>query len=145
MTDLAAYLGLFLSAFTSATLLPGSSEVVMTGLIVRGGYPVLTLLLVATAGNLVGAALNWVIGRSVERFRDRKWFPVSPEKLEKAKGWYHRWGRWSLLLSWIPLFGDALTVAAGVMREPLWSFLTLVGIAKGARYVLVAAGTLAVI
>lgn len=145
MSDLAAYLGLLLSAFTSATILPGSSEIVMTGLIVKGGYSVGLLLLVATIGNLLGALLNWVIGRSVERFRDRKWFPVSGEKLEKAKGWYHRWGRWSLLLSWIPLFGDALTVAAGVMREPLWSFLTLVGIAKGARYALVAAGTLAVV
>ncbi len=45
--------------------------------------------------------------------------------LERAQGWYHRYGRWSLLMSWAPVIGDPLTVVAGVLREPLWSFLLL--------------------
>ncbi len=56
--------------------------------------------------------------------------------------WTLRYGRWSLLLSWMPLFGDALTVLAGVLREPLWSFLILVTVAKTGRYLLLAAATL---
>lgn len=70
------------------------------------------------------------------------WFPVKKSSLERASGWYRRYGRWSLLLSWMPLFGDALTVIAGVLREPLWSFLVLVAVAKTGRYLVLAAATL---
>ena len=62
--------------------------------------------------------------------------------LERAVRWYGRYGRWSLLLSWAPIMGDALTVVAGVLREPLWSFVALVTIAKTLRYVVLAAATL---
>jgi membrane protein YqaA with SNARE-associated domain len=67
---------------------------------------------------------------------------VGPAQLDRATGWYHRWGRWSLLFSWAPIVGDALTVAAGVLREPFWSFLLLVAIAKTGRYLVLAAATL---
>ncbi|TIV75180.1 MAG: DedA family protein, partial [Mesorhizobium sp.] len=53
-----------------------------------------------------------------------------------------RYGRWSLLLSWAPLIGDPLTVMAGVLREPLWSFIAIVTVAKAGRYLAVAAATL---
>ncbi len=62
--------------------------------------------------------------------------------LDRATHWYRRWGRWSLLLSWAPFGGDALTVAAGVLREPMWSFVLLVTIAKTARYLVLAVATL---
>ena len=143
MSDFAALFSLLVSAFMSATFLPGSSELVLVGLIARGGASVLLLVLVASVGNVAGAVINWALGRGIERFKDRRWFPASPDKLERAKGWYRRWGRWSLLLSWVPLFGDGLTVAAGVMREPLWSFMPLVALAKTARYAVVAAGAVA--
>lgn len=145
LSTLAALSGLFFSALLSATVLPGSSEVVLVGLLAAGGTSAGLLILVATIGNVAGAVLNWTVGRGVERFRNRRWFPVSQAKLDRAKSWYGRWGRWSLLLSWVPLAGDALTVAAGVMREPLWSFVLLVALAKGARYVAFTLGTLAVI
>ena len=70
----------------------------------------------------------------IERFRDRRWFPVSGKALERAERWYGRWGKWSLLLSWAPVIGDALTVIAGVLRTPLLTFTLLVLVAKGARY-----------
>jgi membrane protein YqaA with SNARE-associated domain len=94
---------------------------------------------VASLGNNLGAAVNWMLGRGIEYYRERRWFPASTTALERATGWYRRWGRWSLLLSWAPIGGDALTVVAGVLREPLWSFLLLVAIAKTGRYIVLAA------
>ncbi|OQM75639.1 YqaA family protein [Manganibacter manganicus] len=132
--------GLFAIAFVAATILPAQSEAALIGLQLAG-YPIVLLVVVASIGNTLGAVVNWALGRGVERFRHRRWFPVSASSLYRASAWYRRWGRWSLLLSWAPLGGDALTVAAGVMREPLWSFLLLVGIAKTGRYVVLAAAT----
>ena len=100
------------------------------------------LITVASVGNTLGAVVNWILGRGVDKLHDRKWFPVKPAQLDKATGWYHKYGRWSLLLSWAPFIGDPLTLAAGVLREPLWSFLLLVSLAKAARYMVVAALTL---
>ena len=144
MIDLAAYAGLFASAIASATVLPGHSEVVLVGLLLKSDYSPWYLVATASAGNVLGSLVNWILGRSIERFRDRKWFPVSPEMLKRAQGWYCRYGRWSLLMSWVPVIGDPLTIVGGVMREPLWSFVLLVAIAKTARYVFVALVTLGV-
>ena len=83
--------------------------------------------------------VNWAVGRGVERFHDKKWFPASPRQLDRATGWYRKYGRWSLLLSWAPFVGDPLTLAAGILREPIWSFLLLVAFAKTARYIVTAA------
>ena len=143
--DLAAYGGLFLVAFLAATILPAQSELGLAGLILSGDYSLPMLIAVASLGNTLGAVVNWALGRWIEHFRDRKWFPAKPEQLDKAVGWYHRYGRWSLLLSWMPIIGDPLTLAAGVLREPFWSFLALVAFAKTARYLIVAAITLNVI
>jgi membrane protein YqaA with SNARE-associated domain len=97
-------------------------------------YPALLLLAVASAGNVLGAVINWFLGRESLRYADRRWFPVKPAALQSASKWYHRFGRWSLLGSWLPIVGDPLTVIAGVLREPFWSFLLLVTIAKTVRY-----------
>jgi len=137
--------GLFAIAFVAATILPAQSEAALVDLLVAGTHSPTLLVAVASLGNVLGAVVNWALGRGVERFRDRKWFPVSPSSLDRATGWYRKWGRWSLLLSWAPIGGDALTVAAGVLREPLWSFVVLVTIAKTARYIVLAAATLGVI
>jgi membrane protein YqaA with SNARE-associated domain len=142
MADLAVYAGLFAVAFVAATILPAQSEAALVGLIVADARPVALLVAAASLGNTLGAVVNWALGRGVERFSDRRWFPVGRSQLDRATGWYHRWGRWSLLFSWAPIVGDALTVAAGVLREPFWSFLLLVAIAKTGRYLVLAAATL---
>ncbi|WP_374684963.1 YqaA family protein [Mesorhizobium sp. J428] len=134
--------GLFAIAFVAATILPAQSEIALVGLLIVGKQAPITLLIVATVGNVLGSVVNWLLGRWIEHFRQRRWFPVSEHALARATGWYRRWGRWSLLLSWAPIGGDALTVAAGVLREPFWSFLLLVTIAKAGRYVALAAITL---
>jgi membrane protein YqaA with SNARE-associated domain len=140
--DWGAYGGLFLSAFVAATLLPTASEAVLVGLLLGAAHSVEALLLVATVGNVLGAVVNWVLGRWIERFRGKSWFPIKPQALERAQGWYQRYGKWSLLLSWAPLIGDPLTVVAGVMREPFPVFLLLVTIAKFGRYLVLTLLTL---
>ena len=82
--------------------------------------------------------VNWYLGRGLTEFAGRWWFPANAGQLARATGWYDKYGRWSLLLSWAPIIGDPLTVVAGIMREPLPRFLLIVGIAKTARYVVVA-------
>lgn len=139
----AALVGLFLVAFGAASLLPAQSEPVFLAALLAGAHPAWVVVAVASVGNTLGSCLNWLIGRGVERFRDRPWFPVPAPALARATGWYRRWGRWSLLLSWAPFVGDPLTVVAGVLREPFWSFLLLVALAKTGRYAtlaLIAAG-----
>lgn len=140
--DLLSLAGLFAVAFVAATILPAQSEAALVGLLVLGKQSPVMLVIVATIGNVLGSVTNWLLGRWIEHYRHRRWFPVSEQALDRATGWYRRWGRWSLLLSWAPIGGDALTVAAGVLREPFWSFLLLVTIAKAGRYIVLAAVTL---
>ena len=142
MTDLGAYSGLFLSAFVAATLLPTASEAVLVGLLLAGNQPAEMLILVASVGNVLGSVVNWVLGRWIEHFKEKPWFPVKAASLAHAQAWYSRYGKWSLLLSWAPVIGDPLTVMAGVMREPFPVFLVLVTLAKVGRYLILAAITL---
>ncbi len=123
-----------MSAFVSATLFPGGSEALLVGLMVSGDYAIAGLVLVATLGNVLGSVVNWGLGRWLVQFQDRRWFPLSAEKLLRAQEWYQHYGKWSLLLSWVPIIGDPLTVAAGIMRERFLVFLLLVTLAKFGRY-----------
>ena len=142
MTDFAAYSGLFSAALLAATLFPAQSELVLAGLLVAGNQPPWALVAVATVGNVLGSTINWGLGRYLEHFQDRRWFPVKPRSLHKAERWYHRYGRWSLLLSWAPFIGDPLTLVAGVLREPFSSFIVIVTLAKLGRYLVLTAITL---
>lgn len=138
MTDAVGPFGLFVSAFLSATLLPGSSEAALIALLALGRSDPLWLVAVATAGNVLGSVVNWAMGRFFAHFADRAWFPVSAKAFERATVWYNRFGVWSLLLAWVPVIGDPLTVAAGVLRTGFWRFLVLVTIGKAARYAFIA-------
>ncbi|MGX0974882.1 membrane protein YqaA with SNARE-associated domain [Roseovarius sp. MBR-51] len=129
--------GLFLAAFGAATILPFQSEVVFVGLQLAGTVSLTWLVVVASIGNTLGAVVNYVMGRGIERFRHRRWFPANDAQMARAQDWYARWGVWTLLLSWAPL-GDAFTVVAGVMRTPIWLFVPLVTLAKTGRYVVLA-------
>ncbi|PDT10211.1 YqaA family protein [Rhizobium sp. M1] len=142
MIDFASYFGLFAAALGAATILPMQSEPVLVGLLLTGKFSVLVLLAVASIGNTLGSIANWFLGRGVERFRDRRWFPVGEEALERSSRWYRKYGKWTLLLSWMPVFGDALTIVAGVLREPLLPFTILVFVAKTGRYVVLTLATL---
>ncbi|MDH2328078.1 DedA family protein [Cereibacter sp. SYSU M97828] len=129
--------GLFFASFLAATLLPAQSEAFLFALIWQETVPVLALFIAATTGNVLGSVLNWLLGRGLNRWKERRWFPVSERNVAKAECWYQRWGKWSLLASWVPVVGDPLTFAAGALREPFWSFLLFVTIAKAGRYAVV--------
>ncbi|MFZ5703829.1 MAG: YqaA family protein [Pseudomonadota bacterium] len=141
LTSWEPYLALFAVAFVAATLLPAQSEALLVAMVINGLFDPQLLLLAATTGNTLGSVANWILGRFTERFRDRRWFPFSASAIERAERWYGRWGKWSLLLSWAPIFGDALTFAAGLMRTPLKFFLPLVLVAKGGRYLILIAAS----
>lgn len=137
-----ALIGLFLAAFAAATLIPAQSEAVLVALILSGDQPVWLLFMVATVGNVLGAMVNWFLGRSLVRYSDRRWFPFSRTQLDNATRWYARWGYWSLLGAWLPVVGDPLTLVAGMLREPLWRFVLIVTLAKGGRYLVLVWATL---
>jgi len=145
LAELGVYGVLFGVSFLAATILPAQSEIGLAALIVSDDYSLSVLIAVASLGNTLGAVVNWAIGRGVDKLHDKKWFPATPRQLDKATAWYHKYGRWSLLMSWAPFIGDPLTLAAGVLREPFLSFLIIVAIAKTVRYLIVAAITLGLI
>ena len=138
----AAYFGLFAAALAAGSILPVPSEAALVALILTSDDPVWIAVAVATVGNVTGSVINWFLGRAIERLRGTRWFPASDASIERAGRWYHKYGRWSLLLSFIPIIGDPLTIVAGVMKERLLFFMIVVTFAKFGRYLVVAALTL---
>ena len=132
-----SYLGLFLSAFLAATIVPFSSEALLGAMAVSDAFNTWALFLAASSGNTLGAVVNWCLGRYALHWQDRRWFPFKAGDLERAGRWFNKYGLWALLLSWVPIFGDPLTFAAGVLRTSFPLFLVLVAIGKAARYLFV--------
>jgi membrane protein YqaA with SNARE-associated domain len=128
-----AYIALFFSAFLAATLVPAYSEIVFAGML-ASGYDPLALWLWASAGNTLGSAVNWGLGRYLLHFQERRGFPFKADKLGMAQRWFQRFGVWSLLLAWMPIGGDALTFIAGIMRVRFSVFIVLTAIGKAGRY-----------
>ncbi len=128
---------LFISAFGAATLLPLQSEAVLVGLLLQNEHVLWVLIAVASLGNVLGSCLNWYLGFKIEKYKNKKWFPVSEKKLVQAQGMYQKYGYWSLLLSWLPIIGDPITLIAGLLKENFARFLLVVSIAKIGRYLFV--------
>lgn len=127
------YAFLWLHSFAAATLLPIGSEPTLLILLQEGRSPLL-LLFFATTGNTAGAVVNWIIGRYLLQFKEARWFPISNTTLIKAQKRFSNRGVWVLLLAWLPVIGDPLTLVAGVLRVNLITFVFLVGIGKCLRY-----------
>lgn len=137
MTDVWVYISLFSVALLAATIFPLQSEALLVTLLLMGKQPVIALFFVASIGNILGSSINWKLGQSIEKLRHRRWFPIKEAALNRAEVWYRHYGKWSLLLSWVPIIGDPLTMIAGILREPFWSFLGIVSLAKMARYAII--------
>jgi len=131
--------GLFVTSFLAATVLPMSSEAVLAGVALTTTTDMLLLLTVATFANTLGSVLNWTLGRWGAHFHDRPWFPVKLPTYERAADRFRRWGTWSLLLAWVPIVGDPLTLIAGAAGVRFLPFVALVAIGKAARYAVVLA------
>ena len=138
------YFSLFVSGFLAATLLPAFSEITL-GALLLNGYSTIGLWAAATLGNSLGACVNWLIGRYLRRFQSHKYFPLNKARLEKAETLFNRYGKWTLLFSWLPVIGDPLTLVAGTTRVRFMPFLVLVATGKGLRYAMVVAIALSVV
>ena len=138
MNEASAFLGLFLSSFLAATLLPAQSELGLGYLVINTNFSMALLITIASLGNTAGATINWLLGQGIAGS------VVSLEKIQTSKryvtliNWYNKYGQWTLLFSWVPFIGDPITVIAGIFRVPLKTFLLIVALAKTSRYILVA-------
>lgn len=136
--------GMFLSAFVSATVLPGSSEVVMTALVTA--YPALVwpAFFAALAGNVTGCVLTFGMGHGArqgyERFQ-RVRVDVDNPHVQRLR----RWGPPALFMSFLPLVGDALVLAAGWLKLPFWQSMLWIAAGKAARYLLLVLGLMGVL
>jgi len=127
--------GLFLSAFLSSTLLPGGSEAVLAVLTSQQSQPLWLLLTIASLGNTLGGMTSWGIGRLIAiRYPAEE---INKRHHQRAVARIRRWGSPVLLLSWLPVIGDPLCVAAGWLKIHWLVSLILIGIGKTLRYLVV--------
>ena len=132
-----SYLKFFIISLLAATILPLSSEIVLATMLLSNLFEKNILLIVASSGNSLGSVFNWYLGKKITIFQDRKWFPVSPEQLNKSQKYFQKYGLWSLLLAWVPVIGDPLTLLAGVLKVRFSIFFILVSISKISRYIFI--------
>jgi len=131
------YLYLFLISFLSATVFPLGSEALLLYDLTLD-LNVLLLFIVATVGNTFGSLVNYYIGLKGEHFLQRKKI-LKKERVLKTKRYFDKYGSYCLLLSWVPIVGDPITIVAGMLRYNLWKFFYLTLISKGIRYLFVIA------
>ena len=104
-------------------------------MLLAGSFDKYLLLVVASFGNIFGSSVNWYLGKKILIFKDKKWFPVNEKQIAKSEMYFKKYGIWSLLLAWVPIIGDPLTVIAGILRVNFFTFLLLVSISKTSRYI----------
>ena len=131
------YILLFFSALIAATILPFYSEAFLYWVLQESPSLIIPLL-IATTGNVLGACINWWLGREILRFKDRRWFYFNDTQIARAQQGFQRYGKWTLLLSWFPIIGDPLTLIAGMMKVRFRVFLLLVTLGKASRYLVIA-------
>ena len=135
------YFGLFISSFLAATILPLSSEIVLSVLLLNEFDPKI-LLTVATIGNVLGAFTNYAIGFWGSKVVAQNILKISEDEFIKAKERFKKYGLYSLFFAWVPIIGDPLTVVAGVLRINILWFFILVASGKFIRYVIIIYATL---
>ncbi|MBI9086572.1 MAG: DedA family protein [Desulfobacterales bacterium] len=129
--------GLFIASFLAATILPMGSEVLL-GLLLANGFDPLVTLAVATFGNVLGSVTNYGLGLWGSKFLVKKVLRMQEHEFARATDRLNRYGSVSLLFAWVPVIGDPLTVAAGVLRINFILFLVLVTVGKALRYGVIA-------
>ena len=135
MIILISYFQLFIISFLAATILPLSSELVLSTMLLTDSFDKYLLLFVASFGNILGSSVNWYLGKKILIFKDNKWFPANERQIAKGEIYFKKYGIWSLLLAWVPIIGDPLTIVAGILRVKFFTFLLLVSISKISRYI----------
>ena len=124
--------GLFISAFISSTILPGGSEAILAALQINSTHAPLSLLAVATAGNTLGGMTSWLLGYLIGKRWPTKRL-LKPQQ-QRAAQWLEQHGSPLLLLSWLPIVGDPLCLAAGWLKIHFLPALVFIAVGKAARY-----------
>lgn len=136
------YASLFFMSFLASTLVPLGSEWLLV-MMLAGGYDPLSSVAVASAGNYLGAVVTYLIGIAGGNWLIEKVLRVSPQQQERARQYYRRYGAFSLFFSWLPIVGDPLCLAGGMLRINFGLFTLLVASGKLVRYAVTAWMTLA--
>ena len=127
---------LFFLSLLAATLLPLGSEWLLAALILQG-LPIVQVVTVAAAGNILGAYITYAMGRWGSDFFVKNLLRMDAQLTERAMEQYQRYGTLSLLLAWMPVIGDPLCLTAGIMRLHPLLFLIPVSIGKVGRYLFI--------
>ena len=130
------YLYLLLSAFISATIFPMGSEALFIYYI-NQNLNIYILLFLATFGNSLGSVVNYWFGYNGEDYLEKKKI-LKSSQLNKYRDLFNKYGSFSLLLSWMPIIGDPITIVAGLLKYNIYKFILLVTFAKFFRYLFVA-------
>ncbi len=130
------YTGLFLASFLASTILPFGSEGIVVILIYMG-FNVPAVVLVASTGNFLGACTSYYIGLKGRGYIE-KYLRIRPDEIKKAETYFSKYGSYVLLFTWVPIIGDALTVAGGLLRLRFLIFSIFVFTGKFLRYLAVA-------
>jgi membrane protein YqaA with SNARE-associated domain len=130
------YVNLFVLSFLASTVLPIGSEALVIALIYKGFSP-LTVIIVATVGNYLGSCTTYYLGLKGRPVLE-KYLSPSRENLDKSEKLFKKYGVYTLLFTWIPGIGDAITMVAGLMQLPFASFSVLVFLGKFGRYYAIA-------
>ena len=131
------YLSLFSIGFMVATIVPFGSEMYIATLLAMNKYNSILLLIAVSIGNILGSVFNWICGFYAAYFLKKKWFPINQNQIDKATNFFINYGKWSLLLAWVPFIGDPITFVAGTLRYSIYPFLLFVSISKITRYLVI--------
>ncbi|WP_324171815.1 YqaA family protein [Sulfurimonas sp.] len=126
-----AEIALFLSAFLAATILPFSSELAFVTALAND-MPPLRALLLASSGNVLAICLNYWLGYWL--YEATKTSLQSSKIGIKSLKYGHKYGYYALLLSWLPIIGDPLTLVSGVVRLKFVWFVMIAGTLRVLRY-----------
>ena len=122
---------LFTSAFLAATILPFSSEVAFIAALAND-MPLLNALVFASLGNILAIVVNYFLGFFLY---GKMHIKLTSSKVgKKAFDYGHRYGYYALLLSWLPIIGDPITIVAGLVRLKFVWFILISGSLRVARY-----------
>jgi membrane protein YqaA with SNARE-associated domain len=138
------YPALFLVSFLASTLIPLGSEWLLVTLVLQKHDPLATVA-VATAGNYLGACTSYLLGIYGGTMLIEKVLRIGKPERERAERLFARYGSWTLLFSWLPVVGDPLCLAGGLLKVDFVRFSTLVAAGKLARYATVAWLTIATV
>ena len=130
------YIGLFISALVAGSILPFSSEVVMTVLVQMGADPALCLVS-ASIGNTIGGLLCYWLGYLGNMEWIERWLKIDKQKMDKVSGFVKRYGAAMGLFGVLPWVGEAIIVLLGLMRANVYITTLMMFIGKFVRYLLI--------